>query len=384
MKLRDRLLATLGGGLVALLAACQTTPDDSPCLLANHTAADVPCRPYRVGMVKMNPEKDQTKPLAPMDDAGWVLVNRLMVGAPSADWLGGFTLETFEPRWWFELPTAVSAPIAAFGEHVVVGLRDGRVMKLNGATGEKLWEQQLGRFVARPMVLAGSTLLAVNVDQKLFALDFKTGDRRWVFDAGRPGNLVLQGGAPPAVSGRTVYFGSANGELFALDLASGQQRWKYAPKFSEFRFKDIIGELALANNLLVAARYDGKVMALDVSGQQRRLVWEKNFSSATTTAFRDGVFYVGLLNGEVVALQAPSGKKLWQVQTGEALQALTTGETALYTSGTNGRITAIRNKDGLLLWHDDVEGSLAHAPLLFDKRLYFATGLKVLYGYKIL
>ncbi|MFW7379390.1 MAG: PQQ-binding-like beta-propeller repeat protein [Oligoflexus sp.] len=365
------------------ISACQTLPDRHPCLQAEKDS-ETPCRPFRAGVVKFNPALDAIKPLATIDAGGWVSNGSLIFGSPDDRWLGAFKLDSYDPQWFHPLTDAPSAPMSIHGDQVIVGLRDGKLLSVDVSDGSLKWSQNLGRFISRPLAFAGNTIVAVNVDQQVFGLDSETGNRKWVYDAGRPSSLVVQGAAAPIISGQQILLGTANGEIHSIDLTTGRVNWKHSPRFSEFRFRDVVGQLAVFNQSLLAARYDGKLMALDIGNASSRVVWENDFSSITSTAFRDGILYVGLLNGDVIAVNASNGKQIWKTQTGETVYSLTTGESTLYVGGSDGRISALANRDGLLLWHDDLQGSLTQAPLLVDGLLYFATGLKVLYAYKIL
>lgn len=380
---RSMMVRGIGFALSALLLACQTLPDHPACLPAEPGEA-TPCRPFRAGIVKLNPELDEIKPLAAQDPGGWAVSDQHLIGAIDHRWLAAFSLSGYQPQWFHELAAPVSAPVSVVGDQVLVGLRNGELRSIDQKTGTLKWSQQLGRFVSRPILAVGTTVIAVNVDQQIFALDLQSGNRIWVFEGGRPVNLVVHGGAAPVVAGNQVFFGTSNGEVLSIELSTGRLLWRHSPRYSEFRFKDVIGQLVVFDQLLLIARYDGKLFALDINSGANRIAWENEYSSITTTAFREGVLYVGLLNGEVLAVNASNGKLQWRSQTGESVASLTTGETTLYAGGTEGRITALGNRDGLLLWHDDLQGAVTHAPVLHDGVLYFATGLKVLYGYKIL
>jgi len=39
--------------------------------------------------------------------------------------------------------------------------------------------------------------------------------------------------------------------------------------------------------------------------------------------------------------------------------------------------------DGTIQWHDDLGGDIASIPILSEDSIYFATGLKNIYGYKL-
>lgn len=341
------------------------------------------CRPFRAGFIAMAPKLDAQKPLGSIDEAGWAVVDGVLVGAVDRQWATGFDLKAQRHLWWLKLDSSLAAPVTAFGDDVILGLRNGELLRVQAKTGQLKWMQKLGRFIARPMALAKSTLVVINVDQKVFALDFATGNRKWVFDAGKPASLNLQGETGALIRGSEVFVGIADGRILSIDFDNGRLNWQFNPGFSEFRFKNIIEQMALIDNRLVFARYDGLLAALNVGSGQRRLLWQQNLPSLTQMTVRDGMIYLGSLNGELYSVDSRSGKKVWSASFGETVTALAGGERLLYAAGSNGRIAALRNSDGQILWHDDLGSSINHAPLLVGEFIYFPTGMKNLYGYRL-
>jgi outer membrane protein assembly factor BamB len=104
----------------------------------------------------------------------------------------------------------------------------------------------------------------------------------------------------------------------------------------------------------------------------------------TTSTFRGDRFFVGGLNGDVYALDPDNaGRRLWRAVTGAAVTTLTAGETSLFAAGAGGRVTALDVQTGAYQWYDRLGSSLASPPILFENTLYFTTGMKSLYAYRI-
>lgn len=368
--------------LMCGLLGCVTGERSNAC--DPNTVADEACRPFRTGIVKMNPDLDAVKPLGAIDESGWSLANNLLIGAVDSEWVGAYELKSKKFVWWLKTATDLTAPAEVFGSWAVLALRDGRLIKVEAQTGKVVWENQLNRFVSSRMALSGTTLLAYSVDQKLFAIDFQTGKNLWVFDAGSPSNLLLRASAGPVVAGNDVFIGSSEGEVRSINLGTGKESWSLDPGRDEARFRDVVGEIGLGNHQLYVTRYDGLVFAVDSGQRPSDVLWKENFPSITTSAYRDGTIYIGCINGDLIALQASSGRQLWKTNLGQSLKTLTIGEKAIFVGGSQGRISAVSNANGSLLWHDDLQGIIARQPIVVDEQIFFATGLKVLYSYKIL
>lgn len=342
------------------------------------------CRPFRTGMIKFEPELDAEKPLGEIDEAGWTLATNVIVGSYRQSWLTAFDLKKRQNLWWFDTKSDLTAPVEVFGSFGVVGLRDGRLLKVDVVTGKSVWEAQLTEFVSTKVVLSGTSLLVYTVDQKLYSIDFQSGQTLWVYDAMSSPTLLVRTGAAPQVVGNDVYIGTVEGDIRSIHIATGKESWRMKPGKDDFRFKDIVGEVGVGNNQIYLTRYDGLIFGLDISSKPNGTLWELAVPSITTSAYRDGTIYVGGMNGEVLAVQASNGRQLWKVQLGQSVKSLTVGEKAVFVGGSQGRISAVALGTGKLLWHDDLGGSVSKQPFVLDDEIYFSTGLKVIYSYKIL
>lgn len=342
------------------------------------------CRPFRTGMLKFDEVLDADKSVSAIDEAGWALATNSIIGGYRDGWISAFDLKNKTHLWWYKADSDLTAPAEVFGSWAILPLRDGRLVKVEIATGKAVWDVRLTQFVASKIILSGSTLLAYSVDQKLYGIDFQSGQNLWVYDAGTAPNLLLRSGAGPQVTGSEVFLGTADGDVRSISLANGKENWRMRPIKDDFRFKDIVGEIGVSNNQIYLTRYDGLVFAVDTAQKPRDPSWEKTYPSITTSAYRDGTIYIGCLNGDLVALQAATGKQLWKVNLGQSIKSLTAGEKAIFVGGSQGRVSAVSLAGGQLLWHDDLGGVLTKQPFVLEDEIYFASGLKVIYGYKIL
>ena len=367
--------------LFTLHQSCTSVGQKQTCLAS--LDGETPCRPFRAGIIKVNPEFDAIKPLASIDEAGWVQIDGDLVGSPSSDSLARLVPRSNESRWWHKLKSPVAGPIAAFKDSIVISLRDGTVQKLNAKTGKVLWQQNIGKFIARKPILYNGKLLLVTVQQKLFRINYGTGKTEWIYDGGQPTGLVISSAAPPLVAGQTVFLGTSEGVVHGVSLEYGKRKFLFDPGQKEFRFRDVVGNMANFNGGVLVSRYDGLVFSLSADGN-RRVLWEKKLSAITTSFFRNGMLYVTTLNGHLHAIDGKSGREVWKTPIGAAGKSITVGEKIVYVAGSHGRLAAVDSKSGELLWHDDIGGTPADSPVLIGDILYFATGNKVLYGYKVL
>jgi len=367
--------------LPAPLVATANTEGIKPELEAKSSA--VLERPFHYGVTRLSPMLDKEKPLAAFDPAGYAINSGILVGSFADQWIGGMALSTGRFQWWVESKASLTAPPSSFGGSVVLGTRDGRVTRLDALTGKILWTANLDYFTERPFLLNGTTLYAVTAAQGLYALDFQTGKILWIFDGGFPEGLTIRGGARPVVYENKVIFGTASGELIAIAVDSGKLAWRYNPAYNSARFHDVVGEMVLRGGHLFISRYDGIVAAIDLSGSVRNIIWQETLPGVTTSVFRGDRYYVGCLNGDVYALDPDNLRKVWRKVTGVAVTTLTAGESSIFVGGTAGRVTALEARTGNIQWVDQLGSAIATPPLVEANILYFSTGMKNLYAYKI-
>lgn len=365
-------------------SATEVPLDKQACLDETSSASFDACRPFRTGMIKLAPDLDAEKPIGAVDEAGWSMATDVLIGSVDPEWISAYHLKTRTFVWWLKVPETMTAPAEVFGSWAIIPLRDGRLLKVETQTGKQLWETRLSRFVAAKTTLSGNVLLAYSTDQKLYAIDFQSGQHLWVYDTGTAANLLLRAGAGPIAAGAEVIFGTTEGDVRSVSLNSGKENWKLDPSREDFRFKDVVGEIGMGNHQIYVARSDGLVFAVDTLNRPSDAIWKENFPSVTSSAYRDGTYMIGCINGDLIALQASTGRQLWKVNVGASIKTITIGEKAIFVGGSQGRITAVSAANGQILWHDDLQGAVTRQAFVIDDQIYFATGLKVLYSYKVL
>lgn len=375
--------ATFLVGLTALLSSmgCQSTQSSATGSCIDDLVNG--CRPFRGGIIKLDRPLDNEKELAPLDDSGWAVQSGHIIGQVRRDWVGSFTTSDFHNVWWHKITSPLSTRPHIYGNYIFLAQRNGAVQKLEFASGKALWTSSLTKFVNAPMTTAANAIIATTADQKIFSLEQSTGKVGWVRDIPSSDTLLNEALPAPAIHGETVYVGTTDGQLITYNLKTGNKIWQYNPEYSSSKFRSVVGQLVFFGGDVLVARNDGIIAAVPYADTPQNNTWLRRIPGATTTSFRDGVYYVGCINGDVYALDPASGKSLWKVSTTQPVAQIFIGETFIAVSGTNGRISGLA-LDGTLKWLDDVNGSLSQAPIPLKDTLYFPTGNKVLYGYKVL
>jgi glucose dehydrogenase len=143
----------------------------------------------------------------------------------SLRWIHEFTSD--DPR----LGTGCFGGAVTYGALVIVGVQNGTIVALDRATGAVRWRApRLGNLPLgaggspdsdmRPLVLAGSAVVAGSTTGVVVALDAATGTERWRAFANR-GSAVY----PLAADAERVYVNHFAGQLAAFSLKTGSLLW---------------------------------------------------------------------------------------------------------------------------------------------------------------
>lgn len=193
-----------------------------------------------------------------------------------------FRVSTNSPQWNGWSPSLTNS---RFQEATAAGLATSAVPKL-----KLKWAFNLGdvTMVRSQPAFAGGRLFVASQTGAVYALDAATGCTRWGFQAGpglRGGIAVGEANGTPA-----VFFSDAGGTTHALNAQTGALLWKVRPV-------DHFATMATAS-----PRYYKGVIYQSYASFEEALGPDPKFGCCTA-------------RGSVAALDAATGKKLWQTFT---------------------------------------------------------------------
>jgi len=224
----------------------------------------------------------------------------------------------------------------------------GQVSALNATTGTNIWTYN--NYIIN--VIHGSPAVA---DGRIYVL---TQVSFWVLnatDSTELWSLPLGGLSTPVVVDGIVYFSSqhsydgAQGScVFAFNAIDGTKLWHYAiPGGSG----GISSSSAVVGGVVYVGADNNNVYALDA--KSGRVLWQ--FATGdpvgSSPAVVDGIVYVGSSDHCIYALNATTGKKVWNYQTGGGVSsspAVVDG--VVYVGSEDHTVYAIDTADGKKLW----------------------------------
>lgn len=216
--------------------------------------------------------------------------------------------------WKRDINMPVSFAFGGDGKVLVLGGVDGRVVALD-ARGNERWRVQMRAAVTAISGRYKDTLVVRTADDKIIALKALTGRRLWSKRVSSP-QLTVLGVSIPLFYDNMVVVGLDDGHVALIDLADGKTINRIRVGASSGlggdagNIVDIDGNIAISRGLLLAAAYQGPLMALDLD--TRKVRWLEQLGSNSGPIVAQNRLYIKESNGGVTALKRASGDVLWR------------------------------------------------------------------------
>jgi outer membrane protein assembly factor BamB len=182
---------------------------------------------------------------------------------------------------------------------------------------EPAWSADLGAPLWADIAFRDGRVFVGGDDGRLNAVDARSGRTTWTF---KTGGAIR---ARAAFVGADVIVPSDDGFLYRVNAQTGQERWRV-------RISDPVHRIPLSDD---KTRYEMRAPAVAVAANR---------------------LYVGTTSGQVLALGADHGDRLWEFRAGDSIA--TTPMVAhgrVYVGSFDRNVYALRESDGGLVWKYD-------------------------------
>jgi outer membrane protein assembly factor BamB len=221
----------------------------------------------------------------------------------------------------------------------------------------------------------GKVVVVQSYDGKLRGLDAADGSELWVYDSNLP-VLTLRGTSTPIIYERKAIAAFGNGKVLALDLATGATRWEVRVAIAQGRSEidrivDIDGSMVLTGGSLYVVAYQGRVAAIDATSGRR--LWQEDASSYVGVDQGFGNIYVADESGSVIAFQR-SGQGVRWTQSVLAYRRLSSPKTVrgyVAVGDLDGYVHFLSQVDGQLVGRTRVGGDGIRADMLEDNNVLY-------------
>lgn len=179
-------------------------------------------------------------------------------------------------------------------------------------TTRTLWTASVGKsedYFLMPAVAAGK-VYAAGADGELAAFDATSGKLVW--RAKVPGGITAGVGS----DGTTVVVAAGAGVIHAFDAVTGKPRWNVQAS------TEVLSAPAVGSGTVVIRSIDNKITAFDAESGARRWFVQRSapalvLRAAPGIVISDGVAYVGLPAGRLLALSTATGAPRWEAAVAE-------------------------------------------------------------------
>ncbi len=244
--------------------------------------------------------------------------------------------------------------------------------------GER-WLHFGGAPIASTPTLHDGTLYVSNVDDTVYALDAASGELIWRYarpaDPTRTSDLTLYGAPSPTIQGDQILLGFSDGNLVSLRQSDGQVTWER--RVGEGRYPDLIGTPLVQGDTVYVGGFSEPLVAVDLA--TRNVRWRlEGVGSATVPTPHDGLLYHGGTDGRLRAITELDGEVLWvwDSQTTGALTRPQLTPAGLLVGSSDGTLYLIDPDSGLETWRWDPDlmlDGVTVAPLLSDRQAIVVT-----------
>jgi len=240
----------------------------------------------------------------------------------------------------------------------------GRVYAVSAASGQLRWQYPhesdltIGPVIGSPVVV-GDTLYVASADASVYALDTKTGDRKWRSTTN--GRIWTT----PAVAGDAVYVGTFEGSGYAFSAKDGKQVWKADVGAA------VASVAASGTGVVLFGSFDNELRAYNSSNGA--LLWHfagGNWFWSAPLIAGDAV-YATCLDGSLYSLNLKTGERLWSADTkGPAASTPVLAGEQLVTVSQPGNLSVIRARDGVAVKTFTVGTEVLAPPFVSDSTVY--------------
>lgn len=302
MRLSHPLAIWWALGLIAILPACSSTPDNTkPKALA---AIDKPIPVVEIWRRGLG------------DGENYVFhpaVSGTTIFAAATD--GGVVrFDDGKETWKVNPGPVLSGGVVANDQMVVVGALKGEVLALAPDNGRVLWRSQLGAEIVAPAAFLDDLIVVRTGDNRLYGLDAKDGQRKWSYQRSIPA-LSIRVTSPPVVADRLVFAGFPGGKLVAINTQNGQVVWEGTvalPKGATEleRIADVVASPVMGAKEVCAVAHQGRLACFDLT--TGNLLWARDISSTVNLALDHKAIYVSDDQGIIQAFDRVTGSTIWK------------------------------------------------------------------------
>lgn len=247
-----------------------------------------------------------------------ITVGKIVIIGTIDGQLLGLDLKSGLQKWTIKSPRIfVGKPTVEQGDIYVAS--SSEFLKIEAATGRVIWRTALPKSYSQGApTIAGDKVLFGVWDTNLYCLNKDNGSLIWKWNNGKTAELLSPGNVKSQVIGNTVYLVAPDRYMTAIDLNTGRTLWRD----NSYKVRESMG-ISTDGKTIYAKTMDGELLAVRANDKQFEKLWLLDtglgyeHNPCPIVEF-NGVIYLGSRKGEVVLVDAITGKMVAKEKIGNS------------------------------------------------------------------
>lgn len=215
--------------------------------------------------------------------------------------------------WRIESGIKVTGGVGAGEGLVLIGSDRGEVLAFD-EKGKQRWKSQVSSEVLSVPKVSDGVVVVRSGDGHIVGLSAVDGKRLWNYERSTP-TLVVRSHAGVTIQRGVAYAGFAGGKLLALGVKNGDALWESAVSLPRGnteleRISDITSDPVVDDEQVCAIAFQGRVACYDL--MQGNSMWSREISSDKGLMLMRKNLYVTDEKGNVMVLDKSTGSTLWK------------------------------------------------------------------------
>jgi outer membrane protein assembly factor BamB len=271
--------------------------------------------------------------------------------------------------WTFKAKDSIEAAAAIADGVVYVGSLDEHLYALDLKSGEKKWDYKAGPIAAPPSV-RGKLVYVGDSDGVFHCVDLE-GKKKWTYETGGE----IRSGANFA--GDSILFGSSDEHLYCLK-EDGGLAWKF-----EVAGGPVLGTPVVVDGRTFAAGCDSTLHVLNVADGKEQDTLDLGGQVAASAAVVGDRFYVGTMTNQVLGIDWKKPALAWKFEPEDRAQPFYSScavtDKFVIVGSRDRLVHALNRKTGNEEWNFPTGGNVDSSPVVVGNRVYFGSADGKLY-----
>ena len=273
--------------------------------------------------------------------------------------------------------------LAYFDDQIVLADGYGQVKVLSGIDGSIIWENNINLPILSAPIIYRGYIYFITLNNKIYAMDFTTGEVKWSFQTIFDDKKSLFTGVPAAID-NIIIAPFSNGEIIAFIYDTGSILWSEnvskVSSLSNFDIKDIAANPVISDDKIYTLSNNGKLVATNMINGS--LAWSLEISGANSPSVSNMQLYVIDNESRLFCINKMSGEIYWITQLEENKNGKKSGKSndwkgpylingLLYTLSTHGELLSISPITSEILSSKNIKiTGISIDPVILSKNIF--------------